>query len=169
MADLPDEVVERVAARFWAKVQKDEGCWLWTAHRNHRGYGIFNLNGRTSRAHRVAYTLTKGPIPDGAIVCHTCDNPPCCNPDHLWLGTLADNNRDKTCKGRNVRPIRDETAVNYIRGEDSNFAKLMEADVRAIRARRIAGDRTKDIAADYKIDRTLVWQICKGKVWSHVE
>ena len=94
-----------VEERFWAKVDKDGDCWTWMARRQPRGgYGQFQLDGRTRSAHRVAWTLTNGPIPDGLCVLHRCDNPPCVNPEHLWLGTKAENNQDMTEKGRRFSP-----------------------------------------------------------------
>jgi hypothetical protein len=162
---------DSVKARFWAKVaiSEPDQCWEWRVRRNPQGYGSFNLNGKTQRAHRLAYALAYGPIPDGQLVCHHCDNPPCCNPAHLFAGTHADNMRDKTLKGRNIRPVRDESAVNYVRGESNNLSKLNEDIVRAIRQRKASGDRTNDLAAEFRVDRTLIWQIVARKVWAHVE
>jgi hypothetical protein len=82
------------------------GCWEWTGTRNRDGYGQLKLKGGKGypfRAHRVAYEAAYGPIPDGMIVCHSCDNPPCCNPEHLWLGTHKDNAADRTAKRRSYQ------------------------------------------------------------------
>ena len=76
------------------------GCWEWTGPRNEHGYGLISQSGRRIRAHRAAYEQTHGPIPSGALICHTCDNPPCCNPEHLWAGSMADNMRDAAAKMR---------------------------------------------------------------------
>lgn len=87
--------------RFWSKVQKTDGCWEWTGSRRPKGYGVFAVNGaRRESAHRVAYALFIGPISAGFFVCHRCDNPRCVRPDHLFLGTQADNMRDMHAKGR---------------------------------------------------------------------
>lgn len=95
--------------RFWSKVDTSGGpdaCWTWVAFTNPKGYGLFGWAGKNRLAHRVAWELTKGPIPPGMNVLHHCDNPPCCNSSHHFLGTLADNNVDMTKKGR--RPTREQ-------------------------------------------------------------
>lgn len=106
-------------ARFWSKVdvQNPEACWEWRAKRSDFGYGVF----KSEKAHRVAYQLLSGPIPDGLFCLHKCDNPPCCNPHHIFLGTLADNNRDAAAKGR--RP----------KGEKHPRSKLTDEQVEEIR------------------------------------
>jgi hypothetical protein len=87
--------------RFWAKVVVHPGgCWEWRGRRMPKGYGKLNRGTKTVYAHRLAFELRNGPIPDGLYVLHKCDNPPCINPDHLFLGTQADNVRDRDTKGR---------------------------------------------------------------------
>lgn len=99
--------------RFWEKVDKSagpDGCWLWQAQVHPRGYGRFAIGSRTDKtrqqvpAHRVAYELGNGPIPEGHYVCHRCDNPPCCNPAHLFTGTQQENMNDMKAKGRQNKP-----------------------------------------------------------------
>jgi hypothetical protein len=91
--------------RFWSKVHKAEhGCWLWTASFRIGGYGNFMFRGKPHKAHRVSWILTHGEIPDGALVCHSCDTPACVRPDHLFLGTHQDNMQDMNAKGRHHRP-----------------------------------------------------------------
>ena len=92
---------------WWSKVDAGDNCWFWTAGRDRDGYGRFavGLGGKAQahvRAHRFAYETFNGPIPDGLVVMHTCDNPPCVNPRHLELGTSQDNNDDKVQKGRHA-------------------------------------------------------------------
>lgn len=89
--------------RFWAKVAKLGvcSCWEWTGWRKETGYGRVRIDGRILYAHRVSWILANGPIPDDLRVLHRCDNPPCVNPDHLFLGTQGDNNADRDAKGRN--------------------------------------------------------------------
>lgn len=86
--------------RFEANFEKADGCWEWTGTRVEFGYGQIIRDGRRLRAHRVAYEIAYGPIPDGLVVRHKCDNPPCVRPDHLELGTRADNNQDRENRGR---------------------------------------------------------------------
>src|SRR5690349_2601294 len=92
--------------RFWSKVDKrgKEECWVWIKYRDRYGYGQFTINGKDYKAHRVSYELTYGVLPNGLFVCHTCDNPPCVNPHHLFLGTNTDNRRDAARKGRGYVP-----------------------------------------------------------------
>lgn len=75
-------------------------CWIWIGAKNEKGYGVIQIDGKRHRAHRLVYELYVGSIPPGMLVCHSCDEPSCCNPKHLWLGTNADNQRDKHAKGR---------------------------------------------------------------------
>jgi hypothetical protein len=89
--------------RFWAKVLKSEGCWEWQGARFPTGYGHLRWYGVGDYAHRVAFILMNGAVPNGMEVCHTCDNPPCVRPDHLWAGTHAKNVADRDRKGRTYR------------------------------------------------------------------
>jgi hypothetical protein len=89
-----------LADRFWAMVQKTDTCWLWMGARNKQGYGTLKINGKMERAPRVAYQLSKGPIPEGCVVMHACDNPLCVNPSHLVPGKPLENTADMINKGR---------------------------------------------------------------------
>lgn len=91
-------------------IKENKDCWEWTGSRDRFGYGWFRMNQKSIKAHRASYILHKGDIPKGkgyhgTCVCHSCDNPSCVNPNHLWLGTITDNNRDAIKKGRKVYTI----------------------------------------------------------------
>ena len=91
---------QQTIARFWANVDQSSECWEWKAARDPYGYGAARYEAKKIHSHRLAYILTYGPIPKGMQICHRCDNPPCCRPDHLFLGTAADNAADREQKGR---------------------------------------------------------------------
>lgn len=90
---------QTVEERFWSKVERGPACWVWTSTLNNKGYGVFYLAGKHVYAHRMAWFLTHGVMPDD-FVCHRCDNPQCVRPDHLWLGSNSDNIHDSIAKGR---------------------------------------------------------------------
>ena len=125
--------------RLWDKITKsgDNECWPWTAYRNACGYGTFQMNGKSLLAHRVVYQLTHGPFPAPMRVLHRCDNPACCNPSHLWLGTQSDNVADMNAKGRNGNVGRRMTAeaiakreVTYARNK-SRFGRITTEETKA--------------------------------------
>ena len=142
--------VRPVAERFWEKVDKSGGpdaCWLWRARRNALGYGTLKVQERTILAHRIAYELHYGSIPDGALVCHHCDNPPCVNPAHLWTGTNRDNTEDRDAKERFK-------------------AKLSRPAALAIRRKYATGQYTQSqLAQEYGISEALIWRIVHNQVW----
>lgn len=93
-----------LAHRFWEKVVKTESCWLWMGAKNRCGYGQLTYQKKHITAHRASLMIHGVEIPAGMMVCHSCDNPPCVNPQHLWIGTNSDNQKDSVRKGRNVPP-----------------------------------------------------------------
>lgn len=146
--------------RFWAKVDRrgDNECWVWTGHRLPKGYGHFRVDGGLQKAHRVSYELHKGPIPEGHVVCHSCDNPPCVNPAHLWSGTAVENNADRDKKGRHVRSV----------GSKHGMATLTEEQVLQIRALAAAGHTRKTIGAQFGITRFHLHEILTRRTWKHI-
>ena len=144
--------------KFWNRVDIKGGneCWEWQRGRHVFGYGLVTWDGATRRAHRIAYTLTKGAIPEGLVVRHSCDNPPCCNPSHLALGTPAQNNQDKIDRGRQAR------------GEAANIGKLTEADVRKILLLRSQGVSLKRIAPQFGVTFSTIGHISQRRTWTHV-
>lgn len=147
------------ADRFWAKITKSDGCWTWTGATQLGGYGNFRRqgHGRMQGAHRFSWELSHGPVPIGLCVLHRCDNPPCVNPAHLFLGTHADNVADKQRKGRcsRVGP----------RGSRSHLAKLTESQVESVLA---SSDSDAALAAAYGVHRMTVSNIRKGHTWKHL-
>lgn len=154
-----------VHRRFWSKVagMPTEGCWEWIGTRSPLGYGAFWLpagivlnHGRMHAAHRVAYYLTTGEWPGDLDVCHSCDNPPCVRPGHLWVGTVADNARDRSLKGRTSRK-------GAPRGEANPGCKVTDAQVVEIIARARAGERHADLAQEFGISIALVSSYRNGR------
>lgn len=106
---------ETITDRFQRKFQSspDGGCWEWAANKDAKGYGLLAFKGKSYRAHRLSWELTNGPIPDGMLVCHKCDNPSCVNPEHLFIGTPKDNTQDSVKKGRHVMPQKSPGYMHY--------------------------------------------------------
>ncbi len=147
----PEDVV-----RFWSYVETGdlEECWLWRAGKATDGYGSFSMGGKPYPASRVAYMLAHGPIPDGLIVRHRCDNPPCCNPRHLLTGTHRDNAMDRAIRGRTNN------------GRGVHTAQLTEADVMRIRN----APRSQWAAIAYELGRpyVTVYSAAIGRSWKHL-
>jgi len=143
-----------LAERFWRKVEKSDGCWLWKGGRLPIGYGKIReggVHGKHLLAHRVAWVLSHGAIPDGMCVLHRCDVRACVNPAHLFLGTLADNSADMVAKGRQCRGIKNPRNV------------LSEDDVLSIIDWRADGISANHIAASFGISRATVYRVLAMK------
>lgn len=165
-----------IASRIWAKVDRSGGpdsCWLWTGAIDKRGYGRAYVGWlRTESrpqmvlAHRAAWELVNGPIPKGLLACHHCDNPPCCNPAHLFLGTQADNMADAGRKGSMRRDVR---------GERNPAHRLTEAEVATIRATYRRGNKwhasatsQTALAQRYGVHEDTIALVIQGKTWQEV-
>lgn len=162
-------MTDRDVERFWRKVQKQggDGCWLWTAGKRDFGYGQFHWftsagEYTTGRAHRFSWELHHGPIPKELCVLHTCDVPACVRPDHLWLGTRADNHRDMDAKGRRARQV-------IRRGVRNANAKLTDEKVREIRGLADSGMSGWSIARQFGVGQPCISDIVRRVTWRHVE
>lgn len=161
-----------VAERFWTKVdvRGPDDCWEWMAGKS-KHYGMFWDGEQNIHAHCFAYEVCVGPISVGSECCHTCDNPPCCNPAHLFVGTHTDNMRDAANKGRmaggerhwmHTRPGR------IARGKRNGLAKLSDEKIREIRSAVMAGTKQKIVAERYGVDQSNISCIVRGKTWKHI-
>lgn len=149
--------------RFWSKVDigSDDQCWIWKARKETTKfqYGRFSFNGRNEHAHRVSYLLSNGEIPKGLYVLHTCDNPTCVNPKHLFLGTSTDNMRDMESKGRGRHPSL----------ENGSKAKLTNDQAAEIFTRGNHGEKRCDLAKEFGISSVAVSYICIGRNWKGLQ
>ena len=184
-----------IARRFWAKVEKTDGCWLWRAATGANGrYGRFGIGSKVLLAHRVAWTLAHGELPDAARVLHRCDNPLCVNPAHLFLGTQGDNLRDMTSKGRHGLQSHPEKAArglhngahthperrprgdrhgsrtepsSWARGEQNGAARLTTAKVQSIRQQYATGKVTqRQLAHLYGVSQGTIGFVLRGETWT---
>lgn len=144
-------------ANFFAKTtpEPNSGCLLWTAAMCSKGYGTYAVFRRVVSAHRFAWELANGEVPDGLCVLHRCDTPACVNIDHLFLGTHHDNALDKVAKGRAWRP----------RGEKNVKAKLTAANVEAIRSLHAGGYSRRDLSFMYQVTHAQIGAIVNQKSW----
>ncbi len=162
MADSNSTRCRPLAERFWKKVRKTDTCWLWIGAHGPSGHGVISSGGgkhqKHLRATAVSWEIANGPVPDGFDICHHCDNPPCVNPAHLFLGTALDNMRDCIKKGRfkflKPRP-----------GETNNNVKLTWPIVRDIRAAYAAGENLSDLSRHYLVARSTLREIVTGRCW----
>jgi len=158
--------------RFWTFVEKTATCWNWTGNRD-KGYGKFWWSGRSITASRFAYERFIGAIPAGMGVLHRCDNPACVRPDHLFVGTTADNTRDAIEKGRF-----DRFHLKHARkaqGSENNRTKLTEAQVREIRAQYRKGrapyaeaTSLRGLARAYGVTKYTIFSVLHGLTWRHL-
>lgn len=189
MTDLIRRLEEaKEGSRVFARLEKhsipepNSGCVLWTGTATGKPpYGMTTFQGRNERAHRVVWHLLHGPIPKGLFVCHKCDVTFCINPNHLFLGTAAENNADRKRKNRNAWALDPEggraalqharkilAQKGYPKGEDAGPAKLNERQVREILA--IGSTMLqKDIAAMYGVTHNCIQAILSGRTWKHLK
>ncbi len=160
--------------RFWEKVspEPNTGCWLWMGSVGNGGYGVIQVDKKQIRAHRAAWLLMRGPVPDGLLVCHRCDNPLCVNVEsHCFLGTAKENAEDCKAKGRlgkrgMDRGWWDANPGRAPRGERNGQAKLTRLAVIEIRYRYAAGETMAGLAQAFTVGYGTVWAIIRGDNWA---
>jgi hypothetical protein len=146
-------IAESSKQRFELCLRITPSCWLWEKGKDADGYGQFYFEGSNQRAHRVSYQLYVGALPSGLCVCHRCDNPSCVNPDHLFLGTIGDNNIDRHKKGRSPK------------GESIGRSKLTSEQVLEIKA---SASTAKEMAEKFEVTAATIRKIRNRKLWKHV-
>ena len=149
--------IENLQSRL--KVNPSSGCWEWQHGPKGSGYGKFPLSDGNIHAHRLSWILNFGEIPEGMFVCHHCDNPPCCNHEHLFLGTPLDNMADKVAKGRLVAPV----------GERNGNARLTIGDINEIRRLAAEGESTSALARRFGVNPRHARRIVTGDRWNSSE
>ena len=167
--------------RFWARVDRSGGpdaCWPWMGERNRDGYGVVRAHRRNLRAHRVARLLSTGSLVPELDICHHCDNPPCCNPAHLFEGTARDNMLDASKKGRLSRdPARLARGAQHgratcpeatARGERVGTARFSASDILTMRGMYAAGWSQHEIARAFGTYQGSVGRIVRGEAWRHL-
>lgn len=149
MSQINQYIYNTPEERFWARVDKSGECWDWLGGKDRDGYGKILTYGKYNRAHRFAWEIENGEIPDGMVVCHVCDRPCCVRLSHLFLGTVADNNKDCTVKLR-------------------HFSKLNELQVRIIRRCEKRVFKQKYLAEIFGVGQTIICNIRNGKKWNYL-
>ena len=153
---MPKGVYPRpsLQSRFWARIRKTRGCWQWVGLTDEDGYGRIGVKRTMLGAHRVSWEFHRGAIPEGLCVLHTCDNPACMNPDHLFLGTNQENTHDRYLKGRSAA------------GENNGNAKLSRQEVRDIRKLSSTGRCTrKELASRFNVTSKMIGYIVRRQNW----
>ena len=147
---------------FWNHVDKGDPkkCWPWKFGTFGKfGYSEISLNGTPIRGHRLSWLVNRGPIPKGMLVLHKCDNRPCANPHHLYLGDYKDNARDKIERGRNNSPS----------GEENHFSKLTNKQVLEIRRLHASGQKTaQELDKMFGMSPLYCYKILRRQIWSHI-
>lgn len=149
--------------RVWSRVNiphEGFGCWEWGGRKNACGYGTVSFLKKSTLVHRWVYASIHGEIPEGKCICHSCDNPACVNPSHLWEGTQQENIQDAVGKGR--------MRGSDKKGQGHSQAKLTDEDVLAIRRRTSSGEQQGVVAKDYGVSTATVCNIHHRKSWTHL-
>lgn len=199
--DRDSKLKSKAIRRFFSGIKKDSitGCWEWSRTKNNHGYGMMGVCTDAILVHRYSWMHHYGEIPDGLIVCHKCDNPPCANPEHLFLGTHKDNVHDKISKGRDANTRNALRAANAFRSKNklkaksipvtkgvmrskkasiakepskariSSGVKLTPEQVKEIKFLLRGGVKQAHVAKKFSVSRTTILFIKQGKMWRHIE
>lgn len=175
--------------RFFSRVNRlgDNDCWMWMAGKDQDGYGAFRLNGKQRRAHRLSWEIYYGEIPAGRCVLHRCDHPSCVNPNHLFIGSVAENNTDRAIKKRSaygerngarkyrdrvsaaVKKARVEKPEVFVRGERCHTSKLTVEQVKQIRSLYASGEKNQvQLAEMFGISQANISYLILRKSWKHI-
>ncbi len=139
-----------------SRINLETGCWEWQGAITRQGYGVVGRSHRLFGAHRLSYAAFRCVIPEGQYVCHTCDNPGCVNPEHLFVGTQRDNLQDAAKKGRTER------------GAERHNAVLNEAQVRSIKQALDQGESQASLARTYTVHSNVIYRIAGGITWKYI-
>lgn len=168
---MPGKTGDHIVTRFLRRIApadiSGDGCWNWAGRIEANGYGKFNTDGKTEGAHRIAYKLFCGEVPNGHDVCHSCDNRACVRPDHLFVGTRRVNMQDAAAKGRLSRGERHADSLRKGLAL-SHAAKLKPNDVSVIDQRLRSGHKPSAIAQDYGVTSHAIVAILRGRTWTHI-
>jgi len=151
--------IKNYVTHFWSCLDTSDpdSCWEWPGTRAVAGYGVKRMNYKLYLTHRLAYEYKNGPIPKGMYVCHKCDNPPCCNPSHLFLGWPQDNLRDAQQKGRMPK------------GEAHKKSKLKDNDITQIKALANSNASRAELANRFGVSRGTIVDVLYGRTWKHIQ
>lgn len=181
----PSEALRR---RILRRIVVTDGCWIWQGGKGSKGYGQISIGGFTKKVHRVMFEINIRALNPGEFACHHCDNPPCCNPDHLFAGSAFDNNEDMRKKGRMRRACGDLSGARLHpervprgmsngaytkperrrKGENHGMSKLTVGDVIEIRSRCARGEIQRIVALSFGITKDNVSKVVLRKSWAHV-
>jgi hypothetical protein len=158
--------------RFWRCMDKgtESECWIWKIALCQRGYGKFQVGRKTIRANRFAIVASGREIPDGMFSCHKCDNPPCCNPNHLFIGSPADNQMDMVLKGRSLKGDKNPSRIHpeLYRGENNHAHQLTDEIVSKLRENPPIGANMNSEALKYAVSASVLRGAILGSTWKHL-
>jgi hypothetical protein len=166
---LIPELTSEDKKNFWDQVKIGDAneCWEWRGRKNRAGYGALWIVSANFFAHRISFSLENGPIKPGLLICHTCDNPPCCNPSHLFLGTQQDNLKDMYTKGRGKKPPLNK-GVGFKKGEGHFMARLTEEKVVSLRKRYANGENAGALSRELGMSKSSIRHLIKRRSWKHL-